>query len=128
MNKGIIYIVVAFIVGGFTAYFLMPEKTIIKEVRVKEYIKGKTVVVTKPDGSSVSTTTWNSQSQTNSTTTEKWNERKLTLMGYMGLGKDTKSYGVIVQKTMFGRFGLGVGAEYINTKELRGVLGVTVDL
>lgn len=120
-------IFIALMVGFALGYLLLPEKTKIETVTKVEYVKGKTVVVTKPDGSSTSTTTWNSQTNTDSETIEKWNEKHVTVSGYYILGKNRHGFGVNLQKDLFGRFGITVGGQYID-KNITGLVGLSIDL
>lgn len=105
------------ILGAFLAgYFLKDTKVITKvETRV-EYIKveGKTVVVTKPDGSSVSTTDFVSNTTANSVahTKTEINARKTSVIGMFSPSSKGNGYGGIVTHNFFGSVGLGGGVIY----------------
>ena len=114
-------------VGFAMGYLLLPEKTKIETVTKVEYVKGKTVVVTKPDGSSTSTTTWDSQTNTDSKIIEKWNEKHLTVQGYYIQGNNKQGFGVSLQKNLFGRIGVVVGGQYFD-KNISGLVGLSLDL
>ena len=122
-------ILIAFIVGGLAGYLLLPEKTIVKTETKIEYVKVKTkqVITTKPDGSSVAVidTVSDSVANSDSKTVEKYNERKVTAIGYIGIGREKHAYGLMLQKDVLGKIGVVAGLQYCDTRFL-GTIGVSL--
>ena len=89
-------------------------------------VKGKTVVVTKPSGESVSTTEFVSDTTAHSASKEKTeiNVRKIAVTGMFSPGNGN-GYGGIVTYNFFGSMGLGMGALY-TPESTRGLVAVTL--
>lgn len=130
MNKYLV--VIALIVGAFLAgYFLMPTKVVTEKVEVVKYVKVNShqVTVTKPDGTTTTTidTTSDSTTHANSNTITETNIRDTTVIGLVGLGKERKYVGAMLQKNLLGSFGVVVGAQYeTKDKDLIGLIGVSL--
>lgn len=130
MNKYLV--VIALIVGAFLAgYFLMPTKVVTEKVEVVKYVKVNShqVTVTRPDGTTTTTidTTSDSTTHANSNTITEINVRDTTVIGFIGLGKENKSVGAMLQKDMLSSFGVVVGAQYeIKDKDLIGLVGLSL--
>lgn len=127
MNK--YAIVLLLVVGSFIAGYLYKDEKIITKVETKiEYVKveGKTVVVTKPDGSSVSTTDFVSNTTANTQSKEKTviNPKHLTVTGLYIPSKNSHSFGGILTYDFLGRVGLGGGAIRANNQTL-GLIAVS---
>ena len=123
MNKYIL--VLALIVGSFIAGYFYKDEKIITKVETK-YIKvqGKTVVVTKPDGSSVSTTDFVSDTTSNTKEKTLVNPKHLTVTGLYAPSGKSHNFGGILTYDFLGRVGLGGGAIRANNQTL-GLIAVS---
>jgi hypothetical protein len=127
MNKYIL--VLLLIVGAFVAGYFYKDEKIITKVETKiEYVKveGKTVVVTKPDGSSISTTDFVSNTTANSTSKEKTiiNPKHIILTGLYSPSSNSHNFGAILTYDFLGRVGLGGGVVRANNANL-GLLAIS---
>jgi len=123
MNK--YAIVLLLVVGSFIAGYFYKDEKIITKVETK-YIKvqGKTVVVTKPDGSSVSTTDFVSNTTANTKEKTVINPKHLTVTGLYIPSKNSHSFGGILTYDFLDRVGLGGGAIRANNQTL-GLIAVS---
>jgi hypothetical protein len=128
MNKYAIFGLL--LIGAFFAGYLLKDTKVITKVETKvEYIKveGKTVVVTKPDGSSISTTDFVSNTTASSTahTKTEINARKTSITGLFSPSGKGNGYGGIVTHNFFGSVGVGGGVIYA-PKETRGLVAISL--
>jgi hypothetical protein len=80
----------------------MPTKVVTEKVEVVKYVKVNShqVTVTKPDGTTTTTidTTSDSTTHANANTVTEINKRDTTVIGLIGLGKEKKYVGAMLQK------------------------------
>lgn len=131
MNHGktIIGVVVAFALGALLGYYAMPTKTveITKEVQVVKYIKAQKIEQ-KPDGTIIATgdATLADNSHTSEWSQTKINEKSFMIMPLIAISQDNKGFGLMAQKDFIGPIGLGVGGMVTTSRQLYGMVGVSL--
>lgn len=128
----VVLCLVIFVGGWFANYFLATPRIVTHEVEkvVVKYIKGDTITQ-KPDGTIIVTgnASLDSHETENIKDKEETNTRTLMVAPYAGFGAHENVAGVLLQKDMFGRFGIIGGAQItIEKKDLMGIIGISVRL
>ena len=108
----------------------MPSKTITEVKEVVKYVQVQqhSVTVTKPDGTSTTTvdTNLNSHTTANSNTVTDINKKTFRVMPFVAISQDNKGFGVFGQKDMWGGVGVGVGGMYSTSRQLYGMVGISL--
>jgi hypothetical protein len=104
---------IVLVIGVVVGYFLKDEKviTVEKEKIVYKYIKGDTITQ-KPDGTIVvQNGTINSTEHSNEYSKTEINKSNFVISPIVGINRNI-SYGIMVQKDVWGRIGLTAGGLY----------------